>query len=72
MRSTSAFKRTEIPESIYILIERDKIIVHWLLCMIFFALSNHAITLYFGSVDTFFLPSFDTARFAQVYTKVAN
>ena len=41
MRSTSAFKRTEIPECIYILTERDKIIVHWLLCMIFFALSNH-------------------------------
>ena len=36
MRSTSALKRTGFPECIYILTERDKIIVHWLLCMIFF------------------------------------
>ena len=36
MRSTRSFKRTEIPECIYILTERDKITVHWLLCMIFF------------------------------------
>ena len=36
----AALKRTGFPECIYILTERDKIIVHWLLCMIFFALSN--------------------------------
>ena len=69
MRSTSAFKRTEIPECIDILTERDKIIVYDLFCII---QSLTTITLYFGSVDTFFSPSFDTARFAQVYTKVAN
>ena len=57
MRSTSALKRTGFPECIYILTERDKIIVHWLLCMIFFFIiqSLKTITLYRGSVGTFFL-----------------
>ena len=74
MRLTSALKRTGFPECIYILTERDKIIVHWLLCMIFFFIiqSLTTITLYRGSVGTFFSPSFDTVRFAQVYTKVVN
>ena len=30
-----------ITEFNYILTERDEIIVHWSLCMVFFALSNH-------------------------------
>ena len=48
MRSTSALKRTGFPEFIYILTKRDKIIVHWLLCMIFFFIiqSLTTITLY--------------------------
>ena len=56
MRSTSALKRTGFPECIYILTERDKI-VHWLLCRIFFFIiqSLTTITLYRGSVGTFFL-----------------
>ena len=74
MRSTSALKRSGFPECIYIFTERDTIIVHWFIVYDLFCIiiSLTTITLYPGSVGTSFSPSFDTARFAQVYTKVVN
>ena len=54
--------------------KRDNIIVHWLLCMVFFCIiqSLTTITVYRGSVVTSFSSSLDMARFAQVSTKVVN